>query len=75
MFRADRATSADYAVSPFVKGADGLFLVTEWNDFRNVDLERVKKLMKGSVIFDGRNVFDPALVRETGFQYYGVGRR
>ena len=58
-----------------LEGVDGLFLVTEWNDFRHPDFERMKTLMKTPVIFDGRNVFDPARVREKGFTYYSVGRR
>ncbi len=57
-----------------LEGAEALFLVTEWNDFRHPDFDRMKKLMKQHVIFDGRNVFDPAQVRELGFTYYGVGR-
>ncbi len=58
-----------------LEGVDGLFLVTEWNDFRHPDFERMKSLMKTPVIFDGRNVFDPARVRGLGFTYYGVGRQ
>ncbi len=58
-----------------LNGVDGLFIVTEWNDFRNPDFERMKKLMKVPVIFDGRNILDPVSVREQGFTYYGVGRR
>jgi UDPglucose 6-dehydrogenase len=57
-----------------LEGAEAVFLVTEWNDFRHPDFDRMKKLMKQPVIFDGRNVFDPARVRELGFTYYGVGR-
>ncbi len=57
-----------------VEGADGLFLCTEWNDFRRPDLERMKALMRGHVLFDGRNLFDPKTVRANGFDYYGIGR-
>ncbi|MBK7858005.1 MAG: UDP-glucose/GDP-mannose dehydrogenase family protein [Archangiaceae bacterium] len=65
-----------YAETPYdaLKGADALFLVTEWNDFRNADFERMKKMMKAPVVFDGRNVLDPSRMREMGFTYYGVGR-
>ncbi len=58
-----------------VEGADGLFVVTEWNEFRNPDFERMKALMRQPVVFDGRNVFDPAEMRDLGFRYYGIGRR
>lgn len=57
-----------------VKGADALILVTEWNEFRNVDFEAVKALMKQPYIFDGRNIYDPAEMREHGFTYVGIGR-
>jgi UDPglucose 6-dehydrogenase len=65
-----------YAPSNYAaaEGAEGLFLVTEWNEFRRPDLKRLKGLMKGHVIFDGRNIFDPARVKEEGFTYYGIGR-
>ncbi len=57
-----------------VEGADGLFVVTEWSEFRAPDLERVKSLMRDPVVFDGRNVFDPEELKELGFTYYCVGR-
>ncbi len=57
-----------------LEGADALIIVTEWNAFRNLNLERTKALMKGQVIFDARNVLDPERVRALGFSYAGVGR-
>ena len=71
------ATRIRFAATPYeaLEGADALFLVTEWNEFRHPDFDRMKSLMKAPVIFDGRNVFDPAQMREQGFTYYGVGRR
>jgi UDPglucose 6-dehydrogenase len=56
------------------EGADGLFLVTEWNEFRQLDLDRLKRTMRQPVLFDGRNVWNAAKAREAGFTYYGVGR-
>jgi UDPglucose 6-dehydrogenase len=56
------------------QGADALFLVTEWNEFRQPDFERLKRVMRGSVVFDGRNIWDPGKLRSLGFTYYGVGR-
>jgi UDPglucose 6-dehydrogenase len=58
-----------------IEGADALCVVTEWNEFRHPDFDRMKRLMRSPVIFDGRNVFDPAAMRARGFQYYGIGRR
>ncbi len=57
-----------------LSGADGLIIVTEWNSFRNIDLDRVAKVMSGKVIFDARNVLDPDTARQKGFSYAGVGR-
>ncbi|PIU45217.1 MAG: UDP-glucose 6-dehydrogenase [Ignavibacteriales bacterium CG07_land_8_20_14_0_80_59_12] len=57
-----------------LRGADALFLVTEWNDFRHPDFGRMKTLMKTPVIFDGRNIYDPRLLAKQGFTYYGIGR-
>jgi UDPglucose 6-dehydrogenase len=56
------------------EGADALLLITEWQAFRNPNFERIKKVMRQPVIFDGRNIYDPAHVRQFGFAYYSVGR-
>jgi len=57
-----------------IKGADALAVVTEWPCFKDLDLKRVKRLMRTSVILDARNIFDPAKARALGFEYAGVGR-
>lgn len=57
-----------------LRGADALVLITEWNEFRRPDFDKMKSLMKRPVIFDGRNIYDPKLMREKGFVYFGVGR-
>jgi UDPglucose 6-dehydrogenase len=57
-----------------LKGAEALILVTEWNEFRRPDFDRMKTLMKTPVVFDGRNIYDPKIMREKGFAYYGIGR-
>jgi UDPglucose 6-dehydrogenase len=54
--------------------SDGLILVTEWNEFRRPDFDKMKSLMKRHVIFDGRNIYNPRVVKGKGFIYYGVGR-
>jgi UDPglucose 6-dehydrogenase len=65
-----------YADTPYdcVEGADGLFVVTEWNQFRKPDLARIRDAMRTPVVFDGRNLFDPQAMRELGFAYYCIGR-
>ncbi len=57
-----------------VRGADALIIVTEWNQFRNLDLDRIKKLLKEPYFFDLRNVYDPQKLKEKGFRYFCVGR-
>lgn len=58
-----------------VRGADALLVVTEWNEFRRPDFDQMKKLMRGLVIFDGRNIYDPQTLHEKEFIYYGIGRK
>jgi len=58
-----------------LKGADALAIVTEWNEFRRPDFDRMRSLMKSPVIFDGRNLFAPAQMKQNGFTYYSIGRR
>jgi UDPglucose 6-dehydrogenase len=55
-------------------GADALTLVTEWSEFREPDFARMKKVMRGAVIFDGRNIYNPDQIRGHGFTYYSMGR-
>jgi len=54
--------------------SDGLILVTEWSEFRILNYAVMKKLMRNTVVFDGRNIYDPAEMEENGFIYYGIGR-
>lgn len=56
-----------------LKNSSGLILVTEWNEFRKLDIDKMKKLMKEKVIFDGRNIYDPKFVKKNGFKYYRIG--
>lgn len=57
------------------EGADALLVVTEWNQFRNPDFRRLKKLLKEPVLFDGRNLYSPAFMRKHGYEYFCVGRK
>ncbi len=54
--------------------ADALLIATEWNEFRNIDLVKIKSLMKSPIIFDSRNIFEPEKMESLGFKYYGTGR-
>ena len=58
-----------------LRGADALAVVTEWNEFRTPDFQKMKRLLKKPVIFDGRNIYSQAELRKLGFTYYGIGRR
>jgi UDPglucose 6-dehydrogenase len=70
----DRVRYADHALAA-CDGADALVLVTEWSEFRHLDLDEIKSRLKQQVLFDGRNIWDPARVRAQGFTYYGIGVR
>jgi UDPglucose 6-dehydrogenase len=56
------------------RGADALAIVTEWQEFRSPDFERLRELLTAPVIFDGRNLYDPAMVSRFGLTYYAIGR-
>lgn len=57
-----------------VEGVNATLIVTEWDEFKNLDLGRLKRIMANPIIIDGRNVFDPDIVKEFGFEYYSIGR-
>ena len=65
-----------YSISSYdaLKDADALVILTEWNEFKNIDLKEVKKLMKQPMIFDGRNMYDMKTMKELGFSYISTGR-
>jgi UDPglucose 6-dehydrogenase len=56
------------------EGADALAIVTEWQEFRSPDFERLRQILKAPVIFDGRNLYDPGMLGRFGFTYYAIGR-
>jgi UDPglucose 6-dehydrogenase len=70
------AATLRYAASPLdaVQGADALAIVTEWREFRSPDFEGMKAAMRAPVIFDGRNLYEPADIRAEGFEYHAIGR-
>jgi UDPglucose 6-dehydrogenase len=57
-----------------LQGSDALVVVTEWREFRTPDFGRIAELMSDTVIFDGRNIYDPEQMAELGFRYYAIGR-
>jgi UDPglucose 6-dehydrogenase len=65
-----------YAASNYdaLKGADCLAIVTEWNEFRRPDFTRMRSLMRSAVVFDGRNIFTPDEMKQSGFAYHSIGR-
>ena len=69
--------NVEYAKNAYeaAEGCDALVVVTEWDEFRGIDLARVKKLLKKPVIFDGRNIYDPKEMRDMGFTYQSIGRQ
>lgn len=56
------------------RGADALVICTEWDEFRQIDLGRVRKVLKRPIVIDGRNVYEPEAMRKLGFKYYSIGR-
>ena len=68
--------SIDYAPSQYsaLEGADALLIATEWSEFRTPDFERIATLLPSKLIFDGRNLFEVAKMKQLGFQYISIGR-
>ena len=66
-----------FAATPMdaVAGADALVVVTEWKEFRSPDFAAIRDALKSPLVFDGRNLYDPALVRAAGLEYFSIGRR
>ena len=70
-------TVVEYADSPYAAatGADGVALITEWNEFKFLNLERLRTVMRRPLVFDGRNVWEAERMRRLGFEYYSIGRK
>ena len=75
--RPELPASVVFCASPYeaAGGADAVVLVTEWNEFKFMNLERLRKLLRRPIIFDGRNVWEPERMRRLGFEYHSVGRK
>jgi UDPglucose 6-dehydrogenase len=74
--RAEAGNRVTYCAQMYeaINESDVLLLATEWNEYKNIDFRMVRKLMRGNVVFDGRNIFDPDKVVAEGLRYIGVGR-
>ena len=70
-------TKVTYCDRPYdaLEGADGLAIVTEWQEFRNPDFGVMRRLLRRPVIFDGRNLYEPHTVASHGFSYFSIGRQ
>jgi len=66
----------EYAQDPYaaIEGSEALLMCTEWGEFNDLDLDKIKSLMAFPIIFDGRNIFDPEEVRGKDIKYFGIGR-
>jgi UDPglucose 6-dehydrogenase len=73
----DGVPGLDFAATPneALEGADALIVVTEWKAFRSPDFDRMRATLRQPVVFDGRNLFDPEMMRTLGFEYLSIGRR
>jgi UDPglucose 6-dehydrogenase len=72
----DLVKGADFCDDAYATadGADALLVVTDWNEFKQLDMARIRRSMTNPLLIDGRNIYDPAQLRRLGFDYYGVGR-
>jgi UDPglucose 6-dehydrogenase len=70
------ARDVAFAASPYaaLDGADGVVVVTEWKEFRSPSFARIREALTTPLVFDGRNLYDPADVRAAGLEYFGIGR-
>ncbi|MAH32905.1 UDP-glucose 6-dehydrogenase [archaeon] len=77
MERAKSALKIDYCNNPYeaAKDADCLLILTEWNEFKEMDLKKIKSTMKVPLIIDGRNIYNPKEMKKLGFEYLSIGRK
>ena len=69
--------AVEYCQSSYeaAEGADAVVIVTEWNEFKLLNLERLRQLMRRPLVFDGRNIYEPERMRRLGFEYHSIGRK
>lgn len=68
--------NVEFCPTPYeaIEGADAMVIMTEWNEFKELDLDKIKKLLNAPIIIDGRNIYDPQKMKELGFNYFCIGR-
>ncbi len=73
----EKAPEIVYADSPYeaIKDANAALFVTEWDEFKQLDFEKIRNLMANPIIIDGRNLLDPQRIRKLGFEYNSIGRK
>ena len=71
--KGNRSAGIDFSYYPGT-GADAVVFVTEWNEFRDLDLDKMKSLMKANIVIDCRNIYEPPRMKELEFKYHSVGR-
>ena len=75
IFRDHGAIHFSDSIAHSIVDSSGIFLVTEWDEFRAVNFTELGAQMKEKIVFDGRNIYEPELILEEGFRYFGVGRK
>ena len=75
IFKGDNNVHIADSAMAALEGADALAVVTEWQEFRSPDFAAIKANLKTPAIFDGRNLYDPAVLKGMGFEYFPIGRR
>jgi len=70
-------TDIEFCNDPYevCKGADALIILTEWNEFKEMDLKKIKSLLSSPIIIDGRNIYSPEDLKKEGFTYISIGRK
>jgi UDPglucose 6-dehydrogenase len=73
----EESPQISYAESPYqaAEGANALLVITEWEEFSNLDFEKIKDIMDNPIIVDGRNIFEIPTMKKLGFEYYSIGRK
>src|SRR5690606_39046724 len=75
IFREQRAVEIVESAAAALEGADALAIITEWQEFRSPDFAAIKAALRTPAVFDGRNLYDPTVLKAAGLEYFSIGRR